>query len=85
MNTCEHTKTNFERNRCGILSQMVDKRVCWWCRKNTTRDAKGVPEWPEKPTAVPVASVGADPAVRATITRQQAGCRGCGDSPLEGI
>jgi hypothetical protein len=79
--TCEHTTTNLPRNRCGIHKQMMDLRTCYWCNKNTTRGANGVPTWPESPEP----AISRDPAVQANIARQQAGCRGCGDSPLNGI
>jgi hypothetical protein len=78
---CEHCKTSL---LCTLQRRNVTQRECYWCRKNTTR-VDGIPAWPEKPKPVPVVSVTRDPAALANIVRQQAGCRGCGESPLDGI
>lgn len=87
--TCTHTTTDGLRNHCDLYG-MMDRRVCFYCPKNTQR---GV--WPAEDTVpkVPVVKtphqnhspISLDPAVRATIARQHGGCKGCGDSPLGGI
>lgn len=85
--TCTFTNTDLCANYCAHPSVMntVDRRVCAICRQNTTSG-----KWPARETLTPVQVVSAcgvpvDPAVLGAIQRQQSGCKGCGDAPMDGI
>lgn len=58
-------------NYCGLVGYKVELRVCKFCSKNGNGDA--------------ILSPPLDPAVLAAVRQQQAGCKGCGDSPMEGV
>ena len=83
--TCKHFTAP---NACAVMVRPIDSpRVCFHCGQNT---AKG--QWPTRESLPvvsvirpPVGSAPRDPGVRAAIARQQAGCTGCGDTPLAGI
>ena len=81
----------FSEGRCLAIQQAItDLRVCYHCHHPQRTN----PEWP--PLAilphVPVVTVNGlpaapptDPAVLATLAKQNGNCDGCGDSPLPGI
>lgn len=91
---CEHAELDGEQVACALpaVGRAASLRMCRICRRNTTR-SDGVAAWPLKNDIPPVPvvtvrggrAIPADPAVRNSIARQQSGCRGCGDAPLEGL
>ena len=83
--TCEHTQTDLPVNTCDLLGYAVERRVCYFCGKNTAKE-----QWPDPATLpiVPVVSVNVSPVTTSVPVISANGspapavpvspCTGCG-------